>query len=111
MNVGFKGIGENVATFIADSSLTAAGVPVKMSAGGTVAPCSANDNFCGVCVGVRDGYAAVQLSGYVNLPVAEAIAVGYRKLAAAANGKVAVNANGRELLVIDSTATEVGVIL
>ncbi len=111
MNVNFNGYGENVLTFIADSSITAAGVPVKISSDGTVAKCSADDVFCGVCVGLRDGYAAVQLSGYVRLPAGSKIAVGYKKLAAGANGTVAVNNSGRELLVVDSTATEAGFIL
>ena len=39
MNVNFNGYGENVATFVADSSLTAAGVPVKITADGTVGKC------------------------------------------------------------------------
>ena len=30
MNVNFNGYGENVATFIADKTITEAGVPVKM---------------------------------------------------------------------------------
>lgn len=111
MNVNFKGYGENVLTFIADSSLNKSGVPVKISADGTVAKCSANDAFCGVCVGLRNGYAAVQLAGYVRLPAASKIAVGYKKLAATAAGGAAVNESGKEVLVTDSTATEVGFIL
>lgn len=111
MNVNFNGYGENVLTFIADSSLTEAGVPVKISADGTVAKCSGNDNFCGVCVGLRGGYAAVQLAGYVRMPAPSKIAVGYKKLAAGSNNDVAVNSSGRELLVVDSTANEVGFIL
>ena len=111
MNVNFNGYGENVLTFIADSGLTEAGVPVKISDDGTVAKCSANDVFCGVCVGVRGGYAAVQLAGYVRMPATARIAVGYKKLAAGSNDTVAVNSSGRELLVVDSTATEVGFIL
>ena len=67
MNVNFNGYGENVATFIADSALTEAGVPVKISADGTVAKCASGDLFCGICLGVRDGYATVQLSGYVRV--------------------------------------------
>ena len=100
MNVNFNGYGENVITFIADSSITA-----------KVAKCSANDVFCGVCVGLRDGYAAVQTSGYVRMPATSKIAVGYKKLVADGSGNVAVNSGGRELLVVDSTATEVGFIL
>lgn len=111
MNINFNGYGENVLTFIADSSLTEAGVPVKISGDGTVAKCSANENFCGVCIGLRNGYAAVQLSGYIKMPASAKIAPGYKKLATGSDSTVAVNSSGRELLVLDSTATEVGFIL
>ena len=111
MGISFKGYGENVVTFNADSALTEAGVPVKMTADSTVGKCSANDKFCGICVNLRDGYAAVQLAGYVRMPATAKIAVGYKKLAAGSNDTVAVNSSGRELLVVDSTATEVGFIL
>ncbi len=111
MNVNFNGYGENIATFIANSTLTETGVPVKITADGTVSKCSANDSFCGICVAVRDGYAAVQLSGYVKVQTTAKLALGYTKLAAAAGGKVAAYDSGRALLVIDSTATEAGIIL
>lgn len=111
MNVNFNGYGENAATFVADSTLTQTGVPVKISADGTVAPCSANEVFCGICTALRNGYATVQLSGYATVATAARLSLGYQKLAAAANGKVSVNANGRELLVVNSTASEAGVIL
>ena len=111
MNVNFNGYGENVATFIANSALTEAGVPVKISADGTVAKCASGDLFCGICLGVRDGYATVQLSGYVRVNTSAKLALGYTKIAAGASGKVAANENGIALLVVDSTATEAGIIL
>lgn len=111
MNINFNGYGENVLTFIADSSLTETGVPVKMSGDGTVAKCVANDLFCGVCVGLRGGYAAVQLNGYVRLPAGAKIDPGFKKLGVGNDGKIVVNTPGRELLVLDSTETEVGFIL
>lgn len=111
MNVNFNGYGENVATFIADSSLTQTGVPVKISADGTVKACATGENFCGICVGVRDGYAAVQLAGYAKVSTTAKLALGYTKLAAGANGIVATSTSGREHLVIDSTGTEAGIIL
>lgn len=111
MNVNFNGYGENVATFLADSSLTETGVPVKVSAYGTVAPSASGEAFCGVCVGVRDGYAAVQLDGYVSVKSNAAIAAGYTKLAAGANGTVAANSSGREYLVLDSSNGKTGFIL
>ena len=111
MNVDFKGYGENVLTFIADSGLTAAGVPVKISDDGTVAKCEANDCFCGVCVNVRDGYAAVQLAGYTVLPTTGRLSLGYTKVAVNSAGRVAANDNGREVLVVNATSSEAGIIL
>ena len=110
MNVNFNGFGENAATFIADGTLTEA-VPVKMKDNGTVAKCDASENFCGVCVSVRGGYAVVQLSGYVKVKSDKKIAVGYKKLSATADGGVSVTTTGREYLVLDSTDTSVGFIL
>lgn len=111
MNVNFNGYNENVATFVADSKLNTAGVPVKISADGTVAACASGDKFCGICVAVRDGYATVQLSGYVTVKTSAKLALGYTKLAAGTNGAVTANENGREHLVINSTASEAGIIL
>lgn len=111
MKVNFNGYNENVATFVADSKLTTAGVPVKISADGTVAACASGDNFCGICVAVRDGYAAVQLSGYVTVKTGAKLALGYTKLVAGASGVIAANTSGREHLVINSTASEAGIIL
>lgn len=110
MNISFNGFNENVLTFIADSSVEE-GMPVKMSGDGTVAKCSANDAFCGLCVSVRSGYAAVQLTGYAVFPAGAKIAAGYKKLAVNSSGKVATNESGREYLVVNSSETEIGIIL
>ena len=67
MNVNFNGFGENAATFIADGTLTEAGVPVKMKDNGTVAKCGANENFCGMCVSVRGGYAPMSFNSSCSL--------------------------------------------
>lgn len=111
MNVTFNGYGENAVTFEADSTITKAGVPVKMTDDGKVTACASGDVFCGVCLSVRDGYAVVQLSGYVNMPAKTKLAAGYKKLAAGENASVAVSTSGREYLVVNSTATSVGFIL
>lgn len=110
MNVNFNGYGENVATFMADSKVQA-GSPVKMSTDGTVTISSATEPFCGICLAVRDGYATVQLSGYVTMPTNSKIEVGYQKLAASVDNTVVVNSSAREYLVLNSTETEVGFIL
>ncbi len=112
MNVEFTGYGENMATFVAANGLTETGIPVKISADGTVAECNANEAFCGICQSVREGYAVVQLAGYVKVKTAAKLIPGYVKLAAGANGTVVENTTtGRELLVVASTAKEAGIIL
>lgn len=111
MKVNFNGYGENAATFIADSTLTKAFVPVKISADGTVSPCSKGENFCGICTEVRDGYASVVLSGYVLMPTTAAVTLGYQKLSTGDNGAVVSATSGREYLVINSDTSSVGFIL
>ena len=67
MDISLNGYGEQVATF-AVSGEVKVGMPVKISANGTVAPCVAKDKFCGVVLSLRGGYAAVQMAGYAKLP-------------------------------------------
>lgn len=111
MNVNFNGLEENVVTFEADSTVTQAGMLVKMKASGTVEACSAGDSFCGVAVNVRDGYAGVLVKGYVSCPANAEISVGYQKLACSDVSTVSQNESGREYLVIDSDENTVGFIL
>ena len=47
MDISLNGFWENVATF-AVSGEVKSGMPVKISANGTVAPCAAKDKFCGL---------------------------------------------------------------
>ncbi len=110
MNVSFNGFGENVVTFETEGSVSA-GMPVMVSASGKVK--AASGVFCGICLGVRNGYAAVQLSGYVKTAYDTAPAVGYTKLVGK-NGKISTDASdGREYLVvdIDTVAKTAGIIL
>ena len=114
MEYSFSGFGENAATFAAQDGVTP-GIPVKMTANGTVGACAAGDDFCGVALSTRCGSAAVQLCGYVRLPYdGTAPAVGWQALSAAAGGKIQTAATGgRKLLVIDTdnTAKVCGVML
>jgi hypothetical protein len=114
MDYSFSGFGENAATFAAQSGV-AAGMPVKLAASGTVCACAAGDSICGVALNVRDGMAAVQLSGYVCLPYDGTVpAVGWQNVAAAADGKAAVGGtSGRQLLIldVDEASKTFGVIL
>lgn len=111
MITSFKGFGENAVTFEADNSLSSAGVPVKITSDGKVAPCADGDKVCGVTLSVRDGFATVQLKGYTELPSAGSCSLGYTSLAAAGNGKVKASTSGREVLVLYSENGTVGFIL
>ncbi|MBE6824884.1 MAG: hypothetical protein E7513_06005 [Ruminococcaceae bacterium] len=107
MNINFSGYNENVVTFeIADSDIVM-GTPVKMSSSATVMKCNDGDNMIGVAVNVRNGYAAVQLTGYIEMPTEETISVGYQTLSVNEKGKVEVNSSGREYLV---TYVEQGIV-
>ena len=109
MDINFTGYQENVLTLECTSAVKAGDI-VKMSASGKVTKASADDAFIGVCVSARDGYAAVQLGGYVETAKSGTVNVGYNKLAAAASGVKAASA-GIDRLVICSDDTKVGFIL
>lgn len=112
MNINFSGYNENVVTFmVAEGTDVLMGTPVKMSSDCTVQPCADSDAIVGVAVNVRNGYAAVQLNGYIEMPTDSKISVGYKKLCAGADSKVKENADGREYLVVTSTDSTVGFIL
>ncbi len=101
MNVSFQGIGELVATFEAGTGVVA-GTLVKTTTAGKADACAAGDKFCGVAVNVRDGFAAVLLHGYAEIPCSGTVALGYQKLAAASGTAAkADETNGREILVLD----------
>ena len=114
MKVSLNGFGEQVATFEAESTVTVGSV-VKVTSNGTVGICAEKEPFCGVVLSVRNGFAAVQLGGYAgNVPyTGTGMAVGYKTIAAAADGKVQVDAAGRNLLVtdVDATASTCGFLL
>ena len=112
MRISLEGFDEKIATF-ETTSTSAEGKPVAMSSNGRVQTVTSGA-FCGICRCVREGYAAVQLGGYVRVGYTGELSVGYQKLAATTGGKVTVDTtNGREYLVVDvnSTAGIAGIIL
>lgn len=110
MNVNFNGYGENVATFLAASTLKEGNL-VKITSNYTASPASSGDDFVGICVGVRDGYAAVQLSGYVEVPASAQITLGRTGIIAGGSSAVTSSQTGTKYNVIYSTASTVGFIL
>ncbi len=104
MNVSFDGIGDKLVTFI-NSSATAGSV-VKVSAAGTVAPCSAGDAFDGVAMIADGGYAGVCLRGFVTVGyTGTAPAVGRAILVANGSGGVKTAESGDTYLVVDKDTT------
>ena len=110
MNVSFNGYNEGIVTFEADSTVTV-GSPVAMSDNGKVT--AASSEFCGICTGIRNGYAAVQLDGYIKVEYSGSLTVGYNKLAASGGKALVDTSNGRDILVVDvdSTNNIAGIIL
>lgn len=112
MNINFSGYNENVVSFAVDeNSEVTMGTPVKMVSSATVGACDDGDIIAGVAVNVRNGYAAVQLSGYIEMPADTMLPIGYQKLVATTSNKVKCDDNGREYLVVYSAGGVVGFIL
>lgn len=110
MNIGFNGFCENAVTFEADATVEK-GSLVKLIDDNTVAACESGDKVVGVCVNVREGYAAVQIKGYAEIPVEGTVNVGYQSISAASDTCVKADTEGRECLVVSAGTDTVGVIL
>ncbi len=110
MNIGFNGFYDNTVTFEADSTVEK-GTLLKLIDDNTVAACEDGDKAMGVCVNVREGYAAVKLYGYAEIPVEGAVNVGYQNLSAASDKALKADTNGREYLVVSAGTDTIGVIL
>ena len=109
MEINFNGYRENALTFACTSAVKA-GDLVKMSASGTVAPADANGDFIGVALSVRDGYAAVQLDGYVEYAKNGTVNTGVVKLVNTSTGVKAAE-SGIDRLVVYVDSNTVGFIL
>ena len=113
MKVAFNGILEQAATFLSDN--TEAGVPVSISANGTVAACAAGGQLAGVAISADKGMNAVQLYGYVQLPYSGTTAptLGFNELVGDGACGVKTASGGRKCLVVelDTTAKRIGLFL
>ena len=110
MNMSFNGFCDYTITFEADSTVKP-GTLVKMIDDNTVGACADGDKVCGVCVNVREGYAAVKIAGYTEVTVSGAVSVGYQKLSAADSNSMKVNTQGKEYLVVSAGSDTAGIIL
>jgi len=115
MSISFNGYNDNSATFEITGTV-ATGDVVKMTANNKVTNCVAGNDFCGVLKCTEsDGFATVQLSGYVESTYTEtAPTVGYCTLAGNGTGGVKVaSTGGRSHLVlnVDTSSKIVGFLL
>ena len=112
MAISFEAIGQKMVTFAAGTGL--AGKVCKISANGTVGPCS-EEGFCGVVSQIRGGAAGVILEGYVELSYAGSTApsLGYAILTTDKAGEVVPGTSGRTCLIVsvDSTNKKIGLFL
>lgn len=108
--MGFNGFYDYTVTFEADTTVEQ-GSLVKMIDDNTVGICEEGDKVCGVCVNVREGYAAVKLAGYVEIAVSGSVNVGYQKLSAADSTSMKTDTQGREYLVVSADTDTAGIIL
>lgn len=104
MSVSYEGIGQWAATFACSG--VSEGQVVKVTGGGTVGACAADDKFCGAVLAVsRDGTACtVALGGMVTVPYSgdTVPAAGWVNLTADGSGGVTVPASGgQSFLAVD----------
>ena len=108
MEISFEAIGQKMVTFAAGTGL-AEGKVCKISANGTVGPCS-EEGFCGVVSQIRGGAAGVILEGYAG---STAPSLGYAILTTDKAGEVVPGTSGRTCLIVsvDSTNKKIGLFL
>ncbi len=82
--VSYKGFNQGVLTFKSSGAKT--GAPVSIDMNGNVVNAINGNEFVGICVGVHDGYAAVQISGYAEIKYSGSIS---------ASGYVALVSDGK----------------
>ena len=103
MKISFDGIGEKVATFINNGA--EAGEPVKVSANGTVSPCSEGDVIDGICL-TDEAYAPVVIGGFVTVAYSgTAPSAGHATLSADGDGGVAADEDGVDYLIVNVDST------
>ena len=88
MEVSFEGIGQTVATFMADAELQP-GMAVALTADSTVGMGEDGDMICGVVLSAKNGMAAVQVSGMAKVGYSgTAPKVGFDSLGVDGAGKI-----------------------
>lgn len=113
MSISLNGYGENAVT-LKTSDNVAIHQPVTISENFTVRPCNNGEKFIGTVINKKGNFAAVKLSGYVELGYSgEKPQLGVCNLIGDGNGKVTVSETGRPFVVtnVDTDTSTVGIIL
>lgn len=112
--ISFKGFNENCLTFLAEDELNV-NTPVKFAENKTVAVCDEDDEVCGVAVSENGGIAAVQVTGFIELPCDDStVTEGYIPLVCDGAGgvKKGTDSNRKFLVLgVDRTRNVCGFIL
>lgn len=107
--ISFEDIGAVTATFAVGEGV-GGGQVVKMTAGGTVGPCTEGDAFCGVALEPRKGAAAVQVKGFVTVSCTGDLTLGWVNLVADGKGGVKAVASGGVNALVVSTGADSAVV-
>ncbi len=101
MNVSFQGYNQNILTFMCDEDIPTNKL-VKLTENGKVSVCALSDIPIGVCVNSREGYAAVQLTGYARMPYNyDEPSFSFQRIRSDENGAVMADSSGKEVIVTD----------
>ena len=106
-NVSFNGYNENVITLPAADGVVKGSI-VKVSENYKVSNCTDGNQFLGVVVNIRGGYAAVQTKGYFKLKKAGSIGLGFQELAASSSTVIKALGGGVpcQVIAVDSKYVE-----
>lgn len=114
MSISLNGFNEKCVTFYAEDAVET-GTVAAMTDNMTVGESSDGGSFIGVAVNAKDGYACVQIAGYMSLSYSgdTVPALGCCNLVSDGSGGVKVSADGRRCLVVDVDTDNgtVGIIL
>ena len=107
MEISFEGIGQVAATFAAADNIEA-GMAAALTADSTIGLGKAGDAPCGKVLSVKNGMAAVQISGMAQLGYSgTAPAVGINTIAVDGSGKIkTVTGGGISCLVVSVNTTD-----
>ncbi len=104
MTANYQGLNREVITIKCNSNVNAPGQLVKLSDNGIVSKCGDGDTPIGLVLNVRNGYAAVQISGYMEIPHNGTLNAGYQKIGASGDKELKLSAESeKQVLVLDAS--------